>query len=230
MNDYSDYWKEHWLSHSKLDSSDPQKQVARTKFGIPISENDWNRTCDYIVDQMQLQSTDTALDLCCGNGLLSAHLIDYVNKIYAVDYSKKLLDSFVVESDKITKVLSDVLSFDYYAFRFNRVVMYFAAQHFSESTLLSIVRKVHKNLEEGGVFLIGDIPNMYRKWSYFYKPEFRHFYFSNLERGEPSVGTWYDKKFFEYLAEYIGFGNVEILDQPEFMTNSNHRFDVLFKK
>ena len=230
MDEYRDYWKEHWLSHPKLGNNDPQKQVARTKFGMPISKSDWIKTCEHILGQVQPHSTDTLLDLCCGNGLLTTYLINYVNKIFAVDYSKILLDAFVVKNHRVTKVFADALNFDYDSYSFNSVVMYYAAQHFSENTLLSVVKKVYTSLEEGGVFLIGDIPDIHRKWSFFYKPEYRNFYFSCLESGQPAVGTWYDKKFFEYLAEYIGFENLEIQDQPEFMNNSNHRFDVLLMK
>ena len=230
MDDYSDYWREHWLSASKLEDGDPQKQVARTKFGKSISDNDWSRTCEYIVKQLHPKPSDMLLDLCCGNGLLTAYLCDHVRKITAVDYSKKLLDSFVIENRKITKVLSDALSFDYESFMFDRVVMYYAAQHFSEGGLFIIVKKIYDSMVPGAIFLIGDIPDLHRKWNYFYKKEFREFYFSGLESGCPSVGTWYDKRFFEYLAEYIGFKEVKILDQPEFMNNSSHRFDVVLTK
>lgn len=230
MNKDSDYWRDHWQTHSKLESLDPQIQVARTKFGIPIANNEWNRTCEYIISQMQLHPNDTVLDLCCGNGLLSAYLIEYVSKIYSIDYSSKLLDNFVINDDRIIKVLSDVLNYDFHLHDFDSAVLYFAAQHFNESDLIFIADKIYKNMRDNGVFLIGDIPDINRKWDFFYKKEFRSFYFSNLEKRKPAVGTWYEKKFFEYLAEHIGFSNVIVQDQPEFMINSNHRFDVLFVK
>jgi SAM-dependent methyltransferase len=230
MDEYKNYWQRHWQSHDKLDEKNSQKQVARTKFGLPISENDWIKTCEYVVAQLQPQPTDSLLDLCCGNGLLTAYLINYVDHIVAVDYSRKLLDAFVIENDRVAKVLSDALTFDYESYRFNRAVMYFSAQHFSERSLISVVRKIHRSLEDGGTLLLGDIPDIHRKWDYFHKIEYRNFYFSNLESGRPAVGTWYDRIYFEYLAEYLGFRHVEIQDQPNFMINSNHRFDVLLVK
>ncbi len=230
MDDYSDYWQKYWESHNNLDNEDPQKQVARTKFGIPILKDDWNKTCEHILTQIKADPTDTLLDVCCGNGLLSAYLIDYVHEIYAIDYSKKLFNNFVVDNDRIIKVFSDVQNFDYKSCHFNRVIMYFAAQHFNESFLLSIVKKIYENMMEGGLFLIGDIPDIDRKWGFFNRPEFREFYFSNLEKAQPAIGTWYDKLFFKYLAEYIGFRDIIIQDQPQFMLNSSHRFDVILKK
>ena len=230
MDNHRSYWELHWKSHRKLDDSDPQKQVARTRFGKSISEDDWLKTCQHVFAQVRPKPTDTILDLCCGNGLLSAYMLEYVDKIIAVDFSKKLIENFIVNDARVTKVLCDAVEFDYASYSFDHALMYFAAQHFDEASLVSVITKVCRCLKKGGCFLIGDIPDIRRKWNFYLNRDFRFQYFSNLLRGREAIGTWYEKIFFKYLSEYVGFGSVEILDQPKFMINSYYRFDVIFKK
>lgn len=224
------YWQEHWRSHSKLDDNDPQKQVARTKYGVAISNGAWLKTCDYIIDQIMPVKTDVFLDICCGNGLLEECLVSKVDKIIGVDFSEKLLNEFVVESSKIIKVCSDVNKFDYSSCKYDHAIMYFAAQHFSEEELCIIIDKISKNIQKGGKIYIGDVPDITRKWEFYSTSENRNYYYSCLKDGVPNIGTWFEKEYFLYMAECLGFDEVIVKDQPEFMNNSSHRYDVLFVK
>lgn len=229
-SDFQKYWREHWEKHEKLNHLNPQRQVARTKLGEPISEENWRLSCEYIIQQIQPNSNNVVLDLCCGNGLLTACLIDQVDAVVAVDFSQKLLDNFIVRSDRIKVLNRDILTYDFGKGKFDRILLYYAAQHFSESSMVQILRKAHRALKNGGIFLVGDIPDVSRKWSFYSSMEYRGFYFSNLERNQYPVGTWFDTQFFQYAGEYLGYKHVDIQDQPNFMLNSNHRFDVIFYK
>ena len=228
--DYQKYWQDHWEKHDKLNQLNPQMQVARTKLGEPISQDDWKLSCEHIMNQVQPRKSDKVLDLCCGNGLLTACLIDHVASVVAVDFSQKLLDNFIVSNDRITIHTYDILTFNFGKLQYNKILLYFAAQHFSEQTMMRILHKAHMALLPGGIFLIGDVPDASRKWNFYSKPEYRSFYFSALENDEYPVGTWFDKEFFQYAAEYLGYELTKIQDQPEFMLNSNHRFDVICYK
>lgn len=229
MNDEK-YWHAYWTTNPKLDDDRHQKKIGRTAFGREISPLNWSKTCHRILEQLTPDDTSHLLDLCCGNGLLSEFLNPFVNKITAVDYSKKLLDNFVINDPKITKVLCNVLDFDFSIYRADRILMYFSAQHFSETSMLHILKKASANMTTGAIFLIGDIPDIDRKWNFYSTTEFRHFYFSGLEKGTPSIGTWYQKAYFQFAAEYCGFSSVQIQDQPNYMINSKYRFDVILQK
>jgi cyclopropane fatty-acyl-phospholipid synthase-like methyltransferase len=121
---------------------------------------------------MKLKSNHNVLDLCTGNGLIAKEIIGFVNSVVAVDVSKKLLDSFVVERRDIKKVQSDILEYQYPTNYFDRVILYFSAQHFNENEMAKIFDRVYNSLIEGGIFYVGDIPDISKRWDFYNKKEF----------------------------------------------------------
>ena len=55
-------------------------------------------------------------------------------------------------------------------------------------------------------------------------------YFELLEVGRPAIGTWFSKDFINYLAIDAGFEKCEIIDQPAYLINSGHCYDVRLTK
>lgn len=225
-----EYWKEHWESDPRLSSDNPFYQVGRTQRKKPISPEDWARSLKFIEQYLLPNDQDVLIDLCCGNGLLSDYFCNLVSEIIAIDYSKRLLDVFVAkERSNVHTLQRDVKKLSFEDLSFNKVLFHFAAQHFSEGEILRILQRIKKSIAPGGLIYIGEIPDVDRKWNFYSTKEYKDAYFDGLIKDEPIIGTWYKKEFFEYAAESLGFTGIKILDQPKFMLNQNHRFDVLIR-
>ncbi|MDB4054736.1 class I SAM-dependent methyltransferase [Akkermansiaceae bacterium] len=227
----ADYWKEHWQNHPKLSDEDPQMQVARTAQGEPISEENWKKLVGYVGCLLELSSGDRLLDLCCGNGLFSIQFSRHCSSVQSVDFSKPLIDSLAKKCPDNVEVLQcDAREYDAKEGAFDKILFYFAIQHFTEGEIVSIFRKLAKWLPAGGYCVIGDIPDAARIWQFVTTPEYRKEYFELLEAGRPAIGTWFSKDFINYLAIDAGFEKCEIIDQPAYLINSGHCYDVRLTK
>jgi SAM-dependent methyltransferase len=224
------YWKQYWNKSNILKKYNEYLKVGRSRYGIPIDDDTWKRTCEYIVNKLEPNSEDTCLDLCCGNGLLEKFVVDYFGKIVSVDFSHKLLDNFVIDNEKIIKIEADALYFDIKNDTYDSIVLYFAAQHFDEISLINIVERSYKGLHKGGKMFIGDIPDINKRWDFYKTKENRNFYFNSLSNNNPHIGFWHDPLFFKFLAKYLDFSTFEYLEQPEYQINSSYRFDVVLTK
>lgn len=224
----SSYWEYHWKN---ISISDPQTTVARTKFGSPVSPEDFMQEMNSIIEKLELSEKDNIIDLCAGNGLLSGYFAPLVKEVISVDISQKLLDNFVSKESNVKKICQDLNEFDFAPHLYNKVVWHFAIQHFDLSSSAQIIKRCLENLQEGGRFYIGDIPDLDKKWTFYSAPEYKAFYFEKIIDGLDHVGTWFQKDFFIHLLEFLGYKEkFKIIEKPKFHFNSGYRFDVLIWK
>ncbi len=200
----SDYWINYW---KKVNISDSQTTIGRTKFGKPVSLASFEKEVKYIISKLNLTKNDFVLDICAGNGLVSQYLAPLVKKVIAVDISQKLLDNFIPPDENIEKICQNLTFFDFTKPSYNKVVWYFSIQYFSLSEAVRIIKDCLNSLDLGGKFYISDIPDIDQKWNFYSKAEYKSFYFEKLYNKEDHVGTWYKKEFFIYLLKHLGYKN-----------------------
>ena len=51
-------------------------------------------------------------------------------------------------------------------------------------------------------------------------------YFDSIKKGTPKIGTWFIKDDLAKMASYTGFNQCKIIEQPDWLFNSNYRFDM----
>ena len=121
MIDWRQYWEEF---PQKFAEGEFCRQVGRTaNGGIPTPAPELNVVIDEIVALLDLGPGDRLLDLCCGNGLLTARLAHFCTNVVGVDFSNpmvqiarqhhsaantKYLEGSVLELDRIL----DAAAFD----------------------------------------------------------------------------------------------------------------------
>lgn len=227
----SDYWVSFWNQNQIVDNHDLQQQIGRTINKEPISQENWSRTVSKIIEICELNNTDDVADLCSGNGLLSIPFAKICKSVTAVDVSKKLLSRIDTEKyENIKKLECDLRLAEFDSQSFSKVIIYFAIQHFNERETIALFQSVYKWLKPNGMFYIGDIPDQNRIWNFFHSDKFKSDYFKSIEQSNPILGHWFSKEFITHLGEYIGFKQIEVIPQEEFMINNYYRFDVLLKK
>lgn len=111
---------------------------------------DWDKTCihdkrkvSYIVDALQIKSTDRILDVGTGTGVLIPHLLEYLDDrghITAVDVSEKMLEvaKSKYSGKNITYRQGDVLEMPMDE-KFDLIICYSMFPHFKENKFKAII-------------------------------------------------------------------------------------------
>ncbi len=224
----SDYWQQYW--NRKTNSSNPQIQVGRTKYGEPISEGQLNREIESLIRTIGIEANDIVIDLCCGNGSITRIIAEKARRILAVDYSKPLLDLAPKNLPNVEFFYSDARKFNFNEFNFNKLIWLFSIQHFTLKESAVILKKAIKSIPKGGRILIADVPDMTKKFDFFEGEEAVTFYFDKLTSFGCPIGTWYDQNWFISLGFWLKASKVEIIQKPNFHFNHQYRFDVIIEK
>lgn len=227
----SDYWKNHYDAISSQHTGSLLKQVGKTINGQEISASQVKLIVENIAHVLQLNSDDSVVDLCCGNGLITRQLAPLVKDIVGVDYTSGLIDAATTYNSRsnIEYVNSDVLHLGPEHFSgLRKVIMYEALQHFSELQFGILLREL-ESLSVGSLFFLGSIPNKERLSVYYDTKEKFSFYMQRENEGRPHIGRWWLINEIEQLAPRHGFKATFLSQEPTLYT-AYYRFDVLLEK
>jgi len=226
------YWKKHYQTSTVVKTNNLQSNVGRTVKGKPISEKKWRQTLSYIIDVLDINMQSKVVELCCGNGEIIRHISKICGQCEGVDFSKDLLDQ-LSENDPQSRVQTyhaDVMEHKLSKNSYDIIIIYFSIQHFNEKETIQLIQKSYKALRTNGRILVGDIPNIEKKWEYIDTPSHQVDYLQRCLENRPLIGTWFHKKFFASMENILSSSRVEILDQPNFLINQEIRFDALITK
>jgi cyclopropane fatty-acyl-phospholipid synthase-like methyltransferase len=227
----NNYWANYWTTNQIVENENPHCQVGRTVNKIPIDLQKWQFHLSEIEQTLDLRPSDTLLDLCAGNGLITMPLSLKCRSVTAVDISRTLLEKIDPTSyPSITIVTADARKVSLPAETFSKGLMYGALQYFSERESIGIFETIFRSLIKGGAFLVGDIPDIDRLFDFYRKPEWVTAYFNSLKAGTPAVGTWFKREILVAMAKHVGFSDARILCQHPDLINSHYRFDLLLTK
>lgn len=226
----TEYWREYWGKEHRTNSPDLQVQVARTRMGKPIDKETWEKTLSYVQDFLEIQTGDSLLDACGGNGLFASRFQDLCREVTVVDVNEELLENLRKHSPNIVTVKSDLIRYlrenDK---RFEKILFYAGIQYFSESEIFQILTEFKKVLMPGGIIFIGDIPDVYQRDSFLSSDNRYEHYFNNLRDGKETIGTWLSFEWLSEMSSYLGFGSCTFKVQPEYQIYSDFRFDAIIR-
>ncbi len=223
-----EHWKSYWDRHvQQVGSADPMRQVLRTISRKPISEEAFRAVADHVVHLLELDPCHVVLDLCCGNGLLSAAIERHASQVVAADFCQKLLDAVRTRtSSKTTTMVADARTVDFAEASFDRVLIAAALQHFQPDEAIRVFSRMVRVLRPGGILLATDIPDAARMWAFHDSVEREDAYFASEADGTPILGTWFDRTWVAKLGRHVGFKDTTALDQPEIFPFAHYRFDL----
>ncbi len=225
------YWKNHYDSISKTSDGSLLKQVSKTVNGQDVAISQINLIVENITNVLQLNTSDTIIDLCCGNGLITRQLAPLVKNINGVDFSSSLIDiaNKFKSFPSITYITSGVLNLTpQYFSGSTKIVMYEALQHFSFHQMEKLTEKL-SCLETGALIFFGSIPDKSKLKNFYDTDEKYAFFLEHESEGRPHMGRWWTIEEIEHLASAYGF-TTKPLRQDSLLYTSHYRFDVLFEK
>jgi cyclopropane fatty-acyl-phospholipid synthase-like methyltransferase len=225
----NEYWARFWSEYqTDVANKDEQSQVLRTRNKQPIAKRKWEITLDLVAQQLELQSDDNLLDLCCGNGLFTAAFGPRIAGVEAVDISPVLTGRLAARGLPNVRVsTSDIRDVQFGPQSFSKVLWYAGIQYIDESDIVVMVRRIRGWMKPGGILMIGDIPDRTRLWDYFNDDIRRMAYFDGLEQRKPIIGSWLDAGWVEKLCLASSFTSAVAVPQNEELIYADFRYDLI---
>ena len=225
MQDWYKYW------HVKPKAEDHAfTQVGKTVNRQPISQQQFKVIVQDIRDRLELRATDTVLDLCCGNGVITYQVGKYCKQILAIDFSRPLLDvaEHEFQSANIQYILGDVCALPDSIINapITKAYIYEALQHLSLKQTEQLFEQLANLPVPLSKFLLGAIPDSKRIWNFYNTAKRREEYMRRCENGTEAIGHWWNREELEDLANDFGF-KVQFIEQSASQHGSHYRFDMI---
>lgn len=209
-------WVEYY-SIKALQSGDLNEISGYNHGMAQITRKGLKDTIETAKEFLALKKKDTLLDVGCGAGLFTIHLLDYVDIIVGIDASSEMIKraSTTNRFIKIT-ALADQLPFPDQSF--NKVFCHSIFQYFPNYKYAArVIAEMLRVIKPGGRCLIMDIPDIAKREDYMgVKTQDSH----NLKR------IFYSREWFINLLP-----NAEIFERKiREYKNSKFRFNLLLRK
>ena len=234
-------WKEFFQNYRIIDINgdiDLFYQVGYTVERKPISNEQFNCIIESIEKQLQLSASDTLLDLCCGNGVVTYELAKKVKSVIAVDYSKPYIENAikfkntenieyfhgdVTDFGKITEVTSGKL--------YSKVLLLSAIAYLEPNDLENILLYLKQLITPDASIMLGSVLDNKRKWNYFNTMKRKLVYLIEYKLLDKDIGLgrWWTKTEIANISRKCRF-SCRFADQDPILHTAHYRFDVILKK
>ena len=224
-------WERFYANYPRqFGRTDYLSQVGHTHDGRPIPKEHFETIVEGISRTLDLAPTDSVLDLCCGNGLITHQIAQRVDRVVGVDFSRTLLD--IAESDhrqrnvsyqqcNVLEMSPEILGTE----TFDKVLMYGALQHFTSGQLTALLESILRHARPRRIILLGFIPDSEKKWTLYDSPQKRMAHILRLARRRERMGTWWSPDFISECADRLGLTCAKLAVDSA-LDASRYRFDV----
>jgi SAM-dependent methyltransferase len=230
-DNWENFWKE-WRTKTVETEEDLYFQVGKTINKKPIEKEIFNGLTRKITNLLRLTSSDILVELCCGNGLSTYELKDYVKKIIAVDFSPHLIETAIKykSADNISYVLMGVFDFlEHYEWDVlpSKFLMNDSLAYFNPEDLKKMLSYISDLSKGDFIFLLTGAPNDDLKYKFYNTDERRQMYLENIANGDTTnsgLGRWWKPEEIKEIISLAGL-NCTIQNQP--IDVSNYRMDII---
>lgn len=206
-------------------------QVKRTVNGQPVPEEQIAMIVDAILHGLELSSSDTLLDLGCGNGALAYRLFRHLCAYYGVDYSAYLIavaeENFARYPDFSFLVadVGDYLVHEPQPERFSKALCYGCFSYFDEDKARHVLASLRNRFTNVSQVFLGNLPDKARADKFFsHAPGL-----GELLDPESKIGIWRTKDEFSRLASEAGW-ELSFRQMPGAFYAAHYRYDVVLTR
>lgn len=213
-------------------ATDLHRQVWRSVEGKPIPERQIQMIVSAILEGLALGPDDHLLEMACGNGALSQHLIGKCAGYIGIDISECLIDvakQHFEAAPKIRFEQGDALEFVENIDEpdlFSRMLCYAAFQYFPDAMIIEILSVLRQRFVGIDRIFIGNVPDL----------EHARLFFKDgmpdadvLRSNETPIGIWRSQDEFRTLCENAGWA-AEFSRMPDGFYASAYRFDAVLTR
>ncbi|MFS8152577.1 class I SAM-dependent methyltransferase [Vreelandella titanicae] len=211
----------------KCGRKDYWDQVRRTINGKPIPPDQITIMNNLIIQELNFNSQDNLLDLCCGNGRLGVEFFAQIASYLGVDQSECLIDiaktdfsqapDFIFICDDIINYLKNEKNPSAYT----KCLIYGSIQYLTCDELESVFEILFKRFTNIERIFISPIPDRAKADLFF-----REKNCPDLDDNTAATGRWIERNNFKNILENIGY-YCEIKNLPENHYQYESRFSAL---
>jgi SAM-dependent methyltransferase len=228
-------WKTHFTQNPTLfEETEFFKQVEKTLSGQPISPAQFEAQISDLRKALEISKDDRVLDMCCGNGIVTAEISKDCYSIIGIDFSEPLI--------KLAKKYKNPANTAYYCLSvldqnvdtlldksFSKIYMSDSLQYFNEEDLSKILQLILKISSSNPIIFFGGVPDIDKIWNFYDTEERREDYRRRKSMGNEAIGTWWKKNSIKNICLQNGFES-EFLSQNKLVYSAHYRFDVRLHK
>ena len=227
-------WEAYWVRRpTSFGEGEYLKQVEMTLNGKPYSDAEFRRVTSRIADRLELGENDALLDICCGNGIVTAELAKRCREVVGVDFSEPLLEiaNRAHRPANVAYLRANAMDLGSLGLesknRFTKALINGALHCFLPEQFRPLLESILKVSNDSVLIFLCRVPDKSRKNVFFntFKKKLRHIYY-RLRRRD-ALGTWWDEAFIRKVCKDLGlqcefyfFGDT--IDAP----SQHYRFDV----
>jgi SAM-dependent methyltransferase len=225
-------WRVHWASvGERIRGDELFRQVERTIGGIPERPDQIELLVAAITQRLDLRSDDTLLDLCCGNGLITARLAPFCGAAVGIDYSLELIEvarehHAMPNTVYLHRAASEIHLSDFCNGAPNKACVNAGLQYFTEVMVERLLASLRALAQHRFVLFCSDVPDAAKLNDFYDTPERRVEFEQRRAAGTEAIGTWWDRDHLRSLfaaAEYA----VSLIEPEPRRGTAHYRFDVL---
>jgi cyclopropane fatty-acyl-phospholipid synthase-like methyltransferase len=201
-------WKAYWTSYPKrFGKTEYLRQVKNTVGGQPVPDSTIRESIATICSHLELESDDTLLDLCCGNGLITREFSKKCRSVVGVDFSKPLIEiaSMAHCASNISYLRMNVLDFSGSHHtppgKFPKIVMIAGLQYFKATEFPLLMRVISDNLSNSGIVLLTAVPDRKHRAAFYSTARRRLRQVWERMVGRDQMGTWWDTTTIERVCQ-----------------------------
>lgn len=230
-------WRSYWASRPEMREGsfeDALVQVGKTQFGHPVEREQLELLVSHISDTLELASHDDALDLGCGNGILTSVLADRVNSVVGLDYSEVLLASARKHfgGQRLEYAQADLLrpaDIELPSTGYSKAWSVEVVQNLTPESLTELLAWLLKKTTTDFTFLASGIPDIARIRAFYDTADRWNHHIENMQKGREQMGYWWSQNELEKCADTVGF-DVSFRDLPSNFYTAHYRIDAVFRR
>lgn len=219
-------WKKYWDDNASINIDNEIDQVQRKDIESTLL------TVKHIIKVLDIDQTDTVLDVCCGNGILTELISKKVSRVVGVDQSKILIETALKNHKELNisyrvgsaLALKQVFKRDV----FDKIYLQFSFQYFDKKEGRRVVRQLLRCLKSNGKIFIGDIPNKDKFSVYYDSPVKKLRFFKGKMFNKNEMGKFWEVSELDKICKKLGVKGT-YLAQPKELPYSHYRFDYLIE-
>lgn len=224
-------WKKHFNQYAALfEETEFLKQVQKTVSGQPITPAQFEAQMSDICKGLNINKNDFILDMCCGNGIITAEVSKICSAIIGLDFSEPLIKiaGKYNKPENVKYFCMSILDQNIKSLAsklFTKIYMYEALQHFEEDDLQKILELVMAISGSKPVIFIGGIPDIDKLWEFYDTDERREEYRRRKSQNQEAIGTWWSRDYIADVCLQNGL-ECEFLPQNPILHSAHYRFDI----
>ena len=218
-------WKNYWNTNVEEKESDVFGQVQRKDLKSTLL------TVNHIMRVLDIKPSDTVLDVCCGNGIITQQIAKKCDSIVGVDQSENLL--YVAKGDykemNCLYINCSALEMNQFVKQhsFDKIYLQFSLQYFDKRNEgQKVITEMLKCLKPKGKIFIGDITDYKRKHKLYDTLLKKAFYYKQMLQGKSGMGKFWKEEELNTICKTLGVKGT-YLEQANELPYAHYRFDYL---